>query len=58
MAQPMLIDAAELRRFIRDLFVAKGMPTVDATTIADVLVWANLRGVDTHGVSRASSYLG
>lgn len=33
------------------------MPAADAATVADVLVWANLRGVDTHGVSRAPSYL-
>ena len=29
----------------------------DATIVADGLVWANLRGVDGHGVSRLPSYL-
>ena len=57
-AHPTRVAADELRRFTRDLFVAKGMPASDAATVADVLVWANLRGVDTHGVSRAPSYLG
>ena len=58
MAERLVVSADKLRHFIRDLFVAKGMPAPDATTVAEVLVWANLRGVDTHGVSRAPSYLG
>ncbi len=58
MAERLVVGADELRRFIRELFVAKGMPAPDATTVAEVLVWANLRGVDTHGVSRAAAYLG
>src|SRR5437899_12914796 len=34
-----------------------GMSDVDAATVADVLVWADLRGVDSHGVSRIPMYL-
>ena len=29
----------------------------DAATVADVLVWANLRGVDSHGVLRVPKYV-
>src|SRR5258708_12970978 len=29
----------------------------DAATVADVLVWANLRGIESHGVSRVPRYL-
>src|SRR5437899_512585 len=49
--------ADALRRFTRDVFVRAGMSEVDAATVADVLVWADLRGVDSHGVSRISMYL-
>ena len=47
----------ELLRFIRDLLVALGASDNDATTVAQGLVWANLRGVDGHGVSRLPRYL-
>jgi ureidoglycolate dehydrogenase (NAD+) len=47
----------ELGRFIRDALVAKGARREDAAAVADGLVWANLRGVDGHGVSRLPSYL-
>jgi len=33
------------------------MQEADAAVVADVLVWADLRGVDTHGVSRIPMYL-
>jgi ureidoglycolate dehydrogenase (NAD+) len=51
------IHHAELLRFITDIFVAQGMTAADAATVADVLVWANLRGVDSHGAMRIPSYL-
>ena len=51
------ITAGALHRFTRDVFVRAGMPEVDAAVVADVLVWADLRGVDTHGVSRIPMYL-
>jgi len=47
----------ELARFIRDVLVAKGASDADADTVAQGLVWANLRGVDGHGVSRLARYL-
>src|SRR5262249_58011511 len=51
------VDQAELLRFFTDLFVAKGMAADGAATVAEVLVWANLRGVDSHGAMRTQSYL-
>jgi ureidoglycolate dehydrogenase (NAD+) len=47
----------ELSRFIRDALVAEGARAEDAVVVAEGLVWANLRGVDGHGVSRLPSYL-
>src|SRR3984885_7828097 len=47
----------ELKRFIRDVLVFTGAGDGDADTVADGLVWANLRGVDGHGISRLPRYL-
>ena len=51
------VTADALRRFTRNVFVRAGMREVDAAVVAEVLVWADLRGVDTHGVSRIPMYL-
>src|SRR5690242_5572968 len=51
------VEHAELLRFFTDLFVAKGMTHDGAATVAEVLAWANLRGVDSHGAVRVQSYL-
>lgn len=47
----------DLARFVADAFQAKGMRADDAAAVAEVLVWANLRGIDSHGVSRIPRYL-
>jgi ureidoglycolate dehydrogenase (NAD+) len=47
----------ELKRFIHDVLVLTGASGDDADAVADGLVWANLRGVDGHGVSRLPRYL-
>jgi ureidoglycolate dehydrogenase (NAD+) len=50
------VDAKDLKRFTKQVFEGLGMPSDDAATEAEVLVWANLRGVDSHGVTRLESY--
>src|SRR6201995_3086494 len=59
MAAPVkkVIPSQTLHRLGSYLFTARGLRPADATTVADVLVWANLRGVDSHGVSRVPRYL-
>jgi ureidoglycolate dehydrogenase (NAD+) len=52
-----VVGQEELGRFIRDALKAKGASTADAAIVAEGLVWANLRGVDGHGVSRLPFYL-
>ena len=54
---PVVVRAEALRRFVADVFEAKRMSPVHAATVSDVLVWANLRGTDSHGVSRIPRYL-
>jgi LDH2 family malate/lactate/ureidoglycolate dehydrogenase len=51
------VPAAELQEFTKGVFIAAGVPSEDAALEAEVLVWANLRGVDSHGVLRIPWYL-
>jgi ureidoglycolate dehydrogenase (NAD+) len=53
----LLVRHGDLARFIVAAFVAKEMAAEDARTIADALVWANLRGGDSHGVVRLPRYI-
>lgn len=52
-----LIGAEELRRLVAGCFEEAGLGSADATAVADVLVHANLRGIDSHGVMRVPVYL-
>lgn len=54
---PVRVQSDKLRALVRDIFAAAGTPAEDASTVADALVWANLRGIDSHGVSRVPRYL-
>src|SRR5437867_13324956 len=47
-----LYREAALRRFTVALFEKVGVPPADAARTADNLIEANLRGVDTHGITR------
>jgi ureidoglycolate dehydrogenase (NAD+) len=51
------VPAGELRDLARDILHAAGTPKDDAALWAETLVWANLRGVDSHGVLRIPRYL-
>ena len=50
-ADQVLVSETALRRTVTEVFVACGVPADDAADGADVLVSADLRGVETHGVS-------
>lgn len=47
----------ELEAFAARLFENAGLPPADATVVAEGLIAANLRGIDSHGVSRIPMYL-
>jgi LDH2 family malate/lactate/ureidoglycolate dehydrogenase len=49
--------AEELEAFSRNLLVKIGLGQIDAQIVADSLVKANLRGVDSHGVMRLPIYV-
>ncbi|MEA3485847.1 MAG: Ldh family oxidoreductase [Candidatus Aerophobetes bacterium] len=44
-----------MERFMVDVFKALGVPEKDAKICADVLITANKRGIDSHGVNRLKS---
>ena len=51
-----LFQADSLRSFCEEIFVSCGMAPEDAFIVADGLVQSNLRGVDSHGVTRVGIY--
>jgi LDH2 family malate/lactate/ureidoglycolate dehydrogenase len=46
-----------LHAFVKRIFVRSGMSEEHGDAVANVLVWANLRGMDTHGVVRVPRYV-
>ncbi len=46
-----------LRQFCIHVFKQMGCPDADAKLAADVLLLADLRGIDSHGVARLSGYI-
>ncbi|MBP8851042.1 MAG: Ldh family oxidoreductase, partial [Breznakibacter sp.] len=49
--------AAYLTQYIKSVFLAMGGTDADAQQAAEVLIAADLRGVDSHGVARLSGYV-
>ena len=47
----------DLIRFAREIFESVGVAPIDAAIWAETLIWANLRGVDSHGVLRIPRYV-
>ncbi len=46
-----------LQQFSKDVFLAMGCPEADAQLASEVLISADLRGVDSHGVARLIGYV-
>lgn len=57
MSEARYFTATELRVAVAALFVSAGLREEDAAVIGNDLVKANLRGIDSHGVSRIPMYL-
>ena len=51
------IPPGDLHSFIAAIFVAAGLTREHANEWAKMLVWANLRGTDSHGVIRIPRYI-
>jgi LDH2 family malate/lactate/ureidoglycolate dehydrogenase len=52
-----VFDYSNLFQFTKDVFIQCGMSDDDAHQAADVLLVADLRGIDSHGVARLSGYV-
>jgi L-2-hydroxycarboxylate dehydrogenase (NAD+) len=51
------VDHIALKEFVAQVFAKIDVPMEDAQVTADVLVAANLRGIDSHGVARTRRYV-
>ncbi len=55
-SRSVMITADALTHFTQDVFRRMGLSDAQATHVAAALVWADLRGISTHGVSRIPRY--
>jgi LDH2 family malate/lactate/ureidoglycolate dehydrogenase len=53
---PQLVPAGDLREGLKALFCAWGVPSDQAATTAEVLVEADLMGIDSHGITLIPLY--
>src|SRR5688572_18377557 len=51
------IGKAELSAFVAAIFTAVGLSKQHADAWANMLVWANMRGTDSHGIIRIPRYI-
>jgi LDH2 family malate/lactate/ureidoglycolate dehydrogenase len=52
-----VFPAARLQEFAQQLLIASGMPVAAAATLAEHLIWADLRGISWLGVNKIPQYL-
>jgi LDH2 family malate/lactate/ureidoglycolate dehydrogenase len=50
------VPVEPMRRFVEAAFIALGVPEEDARVTADVLLAADLRGIESHGIGRLKVY--
>ena len=55
---PNTYNAEDLKNYIIQFFTALNVPEIDASIAADVLISADLRGINSHGIIRLHSYYG
>src|SRR4051812_22720945 len=56
-SEPTKIPAERLRAFTASAFERVGVPAIDARSIAELMVDADLHGADGHGVFRLPQYI-
>lgn len=52
-----MIAYEELKKFTYNVFIKMGCPVADAELATEVLLNADLRGIDSHGVARLTGYV-
>lgn len=58
MARRLLFASEQLREYVVRVLTRYRVPSTDAETVADVLLSADVRGVESHGIIRLFSYYG
>ncbi len=53
-----IYKVSDVRDYVVNFFVKHNLPEEDARIVADVLISADLRGVDSHGIIRLDTYYG
>lgn len=56
-ANTVAVAPSTIHAFAKSLLISAEVPPEKASTVADSLVLADLRGVDTHGINRMPGYL-
>lgn len=51
------VDYRELRRFMKEGFMAMGVPEAEAQVCSDVLIESDIRGIKSHGIGRFKMYI-
>lgn len=54
--QNVLLPVVTARNFVQDVFIACGVPEKDAAICAEVCIASDLRGIESHGLSRLKMY--
>ena len=57
MAETLTVQYSTLFQFTKNIFLSIGCPEEDAQLATEVLLSADLRGIDSHGVARLSGYI-
>ncbi|MDP9346509.1 MAG: Ldh family oxidoreductase, partial [Actinomycetota bacterium] len=52
-----VVEESALAALIRECFTGLGLGMNDAAAVAQVCVYANLRGIDSHGLARVPAYM-
>jgi|GEM_PF-1506937 len=58
MQETCFFSPEQLKSYVRRFLASSGVPQADAAITADVLVAADLRGVQSHGIIRLHTYYG
>ncbi len=56
-APGIIVGQSDLTRFATSVLMARGTSQADATSVAEALVWADMRDVGSHGVFRLPRYM-
>jgi LDH2 family malate/lactate/ureidoglycolate dehydrogenase len=56
-SEKVFVSDVSANKFVEGVLIGNGVPAENAAVVANCLVQADLRGVDTHGINRIPSYM-